>query len=173
MNLRRRIRIGTIVMKTYGAGIYFWMLIIGLIWLPVNAVAPIVKWTVRRRVERYTNVASKYKERTDSILQELQTFDRLSEHRKAQLVAARAALLEDYKQLQLFVSQLNAYRAPGMALLVPTVTYIQTKLERRRRKLHSIKKLFDKINGDTFYWDLVLWIAIPVAYSEELLGDLN
>jgi hypothetical protein len=26
---------------------------------------------------------------------------------------------------------------------------------------------------ENFYWDLLLWFVLPVAYGEELLGDLN
>jgi hypothetical protein len=172
-NLPRRLRIGSLVFKIYRAGTYYWLFIANLLALPVKVVAALVPWTIRRRHAKFTNAATKFNERANSILQELKTLDRLTKYRQRSVLAARHALLEEHKHLQVFASNLRSYRAPGTALLMPTVVYIQSRLTRRKRKIASFKKIVDRIDSDTFYWDLSLWVVIPVAYGEELLGDLN
>ena len=56
---------------------------------------------------------------------------------------------------------------------MPTLTYVREKLGKQKRRAGSFRVIIDRIDSDTFYYDLLLWILVPVAYGEELLGDLN
>ena len=137
------------------------------------SVIAMIPWATRRRAKNFANAATKFNERAGSLLQELKTLERLPKYRQVRVLAVRQALLEEHKHLQVIASNLHYDPAPIMALLMPAFGYVQGRLLKRRRKTASFKKIIDRIDSDTFYWDLLLWLVIPVAYGEELLGDLN
>jgi hypothetical protein len=174
-NRRRRVRISLLLFKIHSAGGRFWWLVAHLLRLPVSAIT-LVQWPTRRRIEKFASAAAKIIERTNSILSDLHTLDRRTERGKQQLLAADS-LLEESARLKLVASELlSHYARSGDLLIIPTtytMKYLQTKFATRKRKTNSFLKVIARIDGEIFYGELLLWFVIPVAYGEELLGDLN
>jgi hypothetical protein len=49
---------------------------------------------------------------------------------------------------------------------------VVNKLIGIKRKNDSFSRIVSRIDSDTFYWDLFLWLVVP-GDSDTLLGDLN
>lgn len=84
-----------------------------------------------------------------------------------------AALAEDSERLKSALLNFKPYGAPGAAAVLPVLAYAQRAANRHRLQTASLTKIIDRIDSDTYYWDLLLWIVVPAANGEVLLGDLN
>lgn len=148
-------------------------LMVDILRIPAEAVISFVQWTNRRRLKTLTNAIAGWHERTNSVMPELQILSCLTEYRKSQVLAARSVLLDESKRLQMFASTFESYRAPGVAVLMYTLEYLKRKSINRKRKSESLERIISRVDSDTFYWDLLLWLVLPGASGEDALGDLN
>jgi len=172
-NLPWRIQIGSLAFWIHRAGTRYWWFMAHLLGIPAKLIITVAQSTSRRRLEKLRRAADDLHDRVISITPELQTLDLLTPHRKNELLAAHSALLREAEQLQGVASKMTSYRPPGASVLLPPMTYVQRKLISRQSKTHSFRKIIARVDCDTFYWDLLLWLVLPGGYSEALLGDLN
>lgn len=177
MNLKRRARIARLVFAIHRVRSRFWWLLAHLLKIPVKVVVSLTHSTTQRTVEKLHRAAAKHQKRVDSIMPELQTINQLTEYRRHRVLATASVLLDESKHLQgliqTFVSDGGSYSAPGASTLLTTVGYFQIKLGDISRKTTSFRGLLSRVDGDTFYWDLLLWLVVPVADAEALMGDLT
>ncbi len=177
MNLGRRIRIASLVFGIHGLRTRFWFFMAHLLKIPAKLVVTMTHSTSQRRVKKISKAAAMLHKRVDSIMPELQNLNQLTEHRRNRVLAARSVLLEESKhlrgQLQAFASEPGSYSAPGANALMTTVGYFQIKLAGIGRKTASFSRLISRIDCDTFYGELLLWLVVPCVDSEALTGDLS
>jgi hypothetical protein len=106
----------------------------------------------------------------DSLMPELQTLNQLTEDRKRQVLAASSSLLQENDNLREIVLNSVSTPAPGTAVLVYMLRRSKIRVERLQRRHASFSRIASSIGSQTFYGDLLLWLA---GGSEEMLGCLN
>jgi hypothetical protein len=102
--------------------------------------------------------------------------DTHDESRKKQVLATKAALLEERERLLSRGRSLQVAikQSPwGSSILTYATWSIEQSFLSKRKSAESLIRIAQKLDSDTFYWDLMIWILVPGAYCEEILGDLN
>jgi hypothetical protein len=171
MNLQRRIRIASMIFGIHRLRTRFWFLMAHLLKIPTKLVVTMIHSTSQRRVKKINRSTAVFQKRVDSILPELRNLNQLTERRRNRVLAERSALLEESEHLR---GQIQApYSAPGATALMTAVGYFQIKLADIGRKTTSFSRLISRIDCDTFYGELLLWLVVPCVDSEALTGDLS
>lgn len=173
MNLTLRIRIIQLAVWLLRFTSFGWRLTIGALSILMNLAIRVGQARGHRRVKTLQKAVAVLQEKSNSIVAELQILGSLSDDHRQQVLAVASALLGENKHLQIAVSELRSARLPGSVVLTHALTHMQHMGFNRQRKVLSLKRISSRIDRDTFYLDLLLWLVIPSAYSEELLGDLD
>jgi len=128
------------------------------------------------RCGTYEEACESMQELTNFVMREVQSLDRLPEDRRQQALAGLAAtsvLLEERKKE---VNNLQTVLSKSVRPLTAAeyaCMYAVRKLDNYDRKVQALSGIISRIECDTFYWDLMVWLVVPGGHSEELLGDLN
>lgn len=173
MNLKRRERIAGLVVKMFvvrlsvsGFVLQFWTKLLELRAEFINRKT--------RKIQETTKSLNRVTQRLLSLAKELKTLDNERAPRKQELLATKAALLEEAEQLQLDASRMMK---TGASWATPVLKYAETSLDEScfsiQKNSESLCRILVRIDSATFYWDLLLWFLIPGVHSEEMLGDLN
>ena len=174
-NLARKVRIqiASLVIRFHRAGTYRLVLLGYVLKMTTEADISLDKKRCQRGFEEIMNAAANWQKRVASIMPELQTLNNLTANRKSQVLAAASALHKEFNHLRESASELQCHRVPGAAVLLTMAEYGQHALENRRRKSESFGRLILSIDSNTFYSDLLLWLVVPGASYEALVGDLK
>jgi hypothetical protein len=130
------------------------------------------------RVEAFKKASASWTARVNSFCAGYQAVsqegDRQTEVNRQGLLATQSALLTEHKRLQATVAELKSpHPIRGAAVLTYGLVSVRDGIFRTQRKREAFSRILSQIeNSPNFYWDLMLWLVIPISYSEELLGDL-
>jgi hypothetical protein len=177
-----RIRISSLVFRIHRARSCYWRFMAHLLASLAEGILSLDQRIIRldqrrsrRKFEKLMNAVADWKERVTAIMPEVQTLGHLTESRKNQVLAASSALLDERKYHEVSASKLMSSRSPtpGLVVLRRMVAHVQIRLDSIQGKTHSFLRIISRIDCDTFYGDLLLWLILPGSYEEALLGDLN
>jgi hypothetical protein len=177
MNTERRVRIASLVFWIHRFRAHFWRLLTYPLNIWVKIEVNIIHRTSHRRAIRFQEAVASWNKRVNLLMPELQSLSGLTEARKTKVLNLRSALLDESKQLQdtaqmmRVTPETNSF--PGANALLTTAGYFKIKLTDISRKTSSFRTLLSRIESDTFYWDLLLWLIVPGVDSDALLGDLT
>jgi hypothetical protein len=146
---------------------------VGLLWVSVHTlklISDMTSTSADQQLELFRQSSLSFGERCKSLLPELQNFERLTEERKLQVVAARSSLVEEGKNLVAAVRNLAFNPGPGATAIIYVATRAKDKAEGLQRRNESLLRIISRIRDDNFYCDTLLWL---VGCREEMLGDLN
>jgi hypothetical protein len=173
MKLTFRMRVIRLALWLFHLTSFGWILRVKAFGILVHLAVGFGQARDHRRAKTLKKTVAVWREKSNSIIAELEILSSLPSDRRQQALAARSALLEEAKHLRTAASELGSARIPGAAVLTHALTRMQYKAFSRQRKPQAILRIASRVNCDTFYWDLLLWLVIPGAYSEELFGDLD
>jgi hypothetical protein len=125
------------------------------------------------KINQLRDTVTIWKKRYSSISAELETLSGETAQRKQEVLAIRASLLEEAKQLKLAASRLGFGLRWGMSVMTYTAMSLEESYLSTKRSGDSLCRIVSKTDSPTFYWDLLLWCLVPGINSEEMLGDLN
>ena len=127
-------------------------------------------------VEALKKAVAQFAERGDSFCSECEIFRtgrQITESRRQELLATQAALKVERERLQSTVKELRSpQNMLGVAAISAVLTSMQEGIFKRQRKRDALLRIISQVESPTFYWDLLVWLAVPGSYGEELLGDL-
>jgi len=126
-----------------------------------------------RKLNELGKSADSWRKRWDSIATQFKTLEHEAEPRKQLVLAARAALIKEQKQIQIAASRLKIGIYWGSGILTYTAESLKESYFSTKKSGDSLCTILSRIDSATFYWDLLLWFLVPGVHSEEMLGDLN
>jgi hypothetical protein len=126
-----------------------------------------------RKLEELGKFADTWRQRWESIAPQSKTLEDEAAPRKQLVLAARAALIKEQKQIQVAASRLKIGLHWGSGILTYTAESLMGGYFSTKKSGDSLRTILSRIDSATFYWDLLLWFLVPGVHSEEMLGDLN
>jgi hypothetical protein len=139
----------------------------------VNLVCWVSKIRTHRKVEILIADCDNCVERSTSIQNQLRTIGSLNQEQRQNLLAAASAMRKESEYLQGRCSTFASPRPLGANTLTYVLGHLKYSLINLGRKNESLKGITLNIESDTFFCDVLLWLIVPSAHSEELIGDLN
>jgi hypothetical protein len=139
----------------------------------VNLVCWVSKIRTHRKVEILIADCDNCVERSTSIQNQLRTIGSLNQEQKQNLLAAASAMRKEFEYLQDRCSTFAGPRPLGANTLTYALEYLKYSTTNLGRKNESLKRITLNAESDTFYCDILLWLIVPSAHSEELIGDLT
>jgi hypothetical protein len=111
-------------------------------------------------------------QRANNLLPELHKFKELSSLRQNEVKIARSQLLADFEAMKAAAPPFRMAKAM-LTVLSPVAHGLNSRCGKRTRGVEALKRILERIDSATFYGDLLLWMALPDSFGEEVLGDLN
>lgn len=170
MNLRLRVAIAWICVSAMFIRTHISALMTYALHKLVNLTVSVGQAREKRRFKPYKEATDNLRERMNSLMLEFRSIDPLTDERKRQLLAAKSSLLKESDSLLSICKNWTSVPPPGATVLMYVLEHERTKHVRRHRSAQSFSIIVSRISSETFYWDLLLWVA---GCREEMLGDLN
>ncbi|MCU1343357.1 MAG: hypothetical protein JWN92_2780 [Candidatus Acidoferrum typicum] len=139
----------------------------------VNLVCWVSKIRTHRKFEILISDFDNCLERSTSIQNQLRTIGSLNQEQKQNLLAAAAAMLKESEYLQGRCSTFAGPRPLGANTLTYVLGHLKYSSTNLGRKNESLERIILNAESDTFFRDVLLWLIVPSAQSEELIGDLT
>jgi hypothetical protein len=171
----RRFRVWRAVVTAYSWRIRVFYFAIQLLHVPVvvfRGAGAVARSVNGRRVARLTRAAAQLKQRSDALLPVLRSLKQLPETERAMVLGDYGRLQQESKTMVAVLTSFTPYTPPGEGVLRGAVRRARRSHARLVSRLESLRKIGEGINGETFYWELALWVAVPGIHGDELLGDL-
>ena len=132
--------------------------------------ASIAKKRRHDNVEALKKAVTKFAERSDSFCSECKVFrtgGQLTESRRQEMLTIQAALKLDSESLQSAVKELRSpQNTLGIAAFSVVLMSMQEGILKRQRKRNALKRIISQAESPTFYWDLLIWAAVPGSYAD-------
>ena len=125
----------------------------------------------QRQVEQLRRDAAYWEKIADSIKSDLDNLNGLTETRKTDVLAAKAAVMRASARLKVSASRLLK-RAAVARTLYPSELYLENRTVAGQQRLDSLRGIVLRIEDDTFYSELLLWLVAPNRYDDAMFGDL-
>jgi hypothetical protein len=179
MNLRRRITIIRIAVRFIRIRSQTFQFAARLLVRVADSYLPLARWTTHRRFKALKKAGDRLTLRNNSFRAACQGFSTDAsghrEIRRQRLLATQSALVAEGARLQAAVVEIQSPQTlVGAALLIYIAESTKARILKIQRSNEALKRIISQIRtSPNFYWDLLLWFALPGGCVEDQLGDLN
>lgn len=167
----RRIKFAKILFTVYSTPSTYLALLILAVVPRARRLTHLLAMRMERKAAAIGEMYSQITRRAVDITPQLKKLEGLPPLRQKEILAQRSALIAD---LEFCRARHSRLKVPVSVRALSSVTqHLHETFERRLREYDSFQKLAQRVDSETYYLDLLLWLVLPSDFGEQALGDLN
>lgn len=166
---RIRLRIASLVVHGQRLAFYSWTPVIKTI----HHFASQSLYQRQQQWQEITSAVERHSEQAAKCASAMKSIASVEEAQRNQVLATKAALVQEGARIRADIAHFRVARNRTAQFWTVALELVQSRLERRQKRLQSLGSIVRRIDQDTFYGELLLWLLLSSAHSEEMSGDLS